>query len=116
LEDDALLVGQGAEGVARLNLTRAMVQPYLFGGIGWTRYQLARTPTNTSSILGDDDVLSVPFGVGISFRVARSLLLDLRGTGRAAFYDDLMDAPYAATGQTAKLHGWNVGALLGWEF
>ena len=43
LDTDALLVGQGAEGNLRLNLTTRRVQPYLFGGIGWTRYNLERS-------------------------------------------------------------------------
>jgi hypothetical protein len=116
LDSDALLLGQGAEGTARLNLGRFAVQPYLFGGVGWMHYQLERTPSNTSSIRESDDVLNVPFGAGIGFRIARGVLLDLRATGRAAFDDDLMDVPYANTGKEARLHSWNAAGRLGVEF
>jgi len=116
LGNNARLIGNGAEGDLRVNLTRQMVQPYLFGGLGWDHYQLNMSGSNTSSLRDKDDVLTVPFGVGLSLRVARSLLFDLRGTARAAFYDDLMDGPYAASGQDAKLHSWNLAGRLGWEF
>lgn len=113
---DARLIGNGAEGDLRVNLTRKMVQPYLFGGLGWDHYKVSTSGANTSSLRDSDDVLTVPFGVGLSLRVAKSVLIDVRGTARAAFYDDLMDGPYAASGQDAKLHTWNVGGRLGWEF
>jgi hypothetical protein len=65
---------------------------------------------------GSDNILTVPFGAGLAARVARGLLLDLRATGRAAFYDNLMDGVYANTAEDARLHSWNVGGRLGWEF
>jgi len=116
INDDALIVGHGVEGALRLNLTQRTIQPYLFGGVGWTRYQLQRTPENTSSLRRSDDVLAVPFGAGLAARVARGLLLELRATGRAAFYDNLMDGASVNTEQDARLHSWNTGGRLGWEF
>jgi OmpA family len=116
INDNALIVGQGAEAALRINLSRMAVQPYLFGGAGWTRYQLRRTTANTSSLRGTDDILTAPFGAGLAARVAAGLLLDLRATGRAAFYDDLMDGAYANTGEDARLDSWNLGGRLGWEF
>jgi OmpA family len=113
---DAKLLGNGAEGTLRLNLTRKMVQPYLFGGAGWTHYQVITSGNNTSSFRNNDDVLTVPFGAGISVRLSQGMLMDVRATGRAAFYEDLMGATYADTGQDARLHTWNAGARLGWEF
>jgi len=116
ITSNALIVGNGAEAALRLNLTRVALQPYLFGGLGWTRYQLRRTPENSSSLRGSDDILTVPFGAGLAARVARGLLFDLRATGRAALYDNLMDGVYADTAENARLHSWNVGGRLGWEF
>jgi hypothetical protein len=116
IDDQALIVGNGAEGALRLNLPRMAVQPYVFGGLGWTRYQLRRTLENASSLRGSDDIFTVPFGVGVAARLVRGLLLDLRVTGRAAFYDDLMDDAYASTADDARLHSWNAGGRLGWEF
>jgi hypothetical protein len=114
--DNARLVGNGVEGDLRINLTRQMVQPYLFGGVGWDHYRLSMNGANTSSLRDQDDIMTVPFGVGVAFRLTPGFTFDVRGTGRAAFYDDLMDGPYAASGQDARLHTWNVGGRLGWEF
>jgi hypothetical protein len=116
LSDNAKLIGNGAEATARFNFTKRAIQPYIFAGVGWEHYTLDNTGANTSSLRDTDDVLTVPGGVGISFRLASSLLLDLRGTARATFSDDLMNGPYASTGQDARLHNWNAGARLGWEF
>jgi hypothetical protein len=116
LDSDANLIGNGAEATARFNFTRRAIQPYVFGGVGWEHYTLQKTGENTSSLRESDDVMTVPAGVGVSFRLARSLLLDVRGTARATFDDELMDGPYANTGQDARLHSWNAGARLGWEF
>jgi hypothetical protein len=116
LGSNARLIGNGAEGDVRINLTRQMVQPYVFGGLGWDRYQLSMSGSNTSSLRDQDDVMTVPFGAGLSVRAGKGFLFDVRATGRAAYYDDLMDGPYAASGQDAKLHSWNLGARLGWEF
>lgn len=116
LSNSAKLVGNGAEAALRLNLTRSAIQPYIFGGAGWTHYKVDTSGSNTSSLLDSDDVLTVPFGAGISFRLPQGLLLDLRATGRAAYYDDLMAGAYANTGKDARLHSWNAGGRLGWEF
>jgi opacity protein-like surface antigen len=116
LASAAKLVGNGAEATARFNFTRRAIQPYVFAGMGWTHYQITNAASNTSSLRDNDDVLTVPAGVGVSFRLAQSLLLDVRGTARATFNDDMLDGPYANTGQDARLHSWNAGARLGWEF
>jgi peptidoglycan-associated lipoprotein len=115
LDSDAVLVGNGAEGTVRVNILQMRVQPYVFGGLGWTHYNVSDSSTATSSIRDSDDILEVPFGVGLSFRVAQSLLLDLRGTGRAAFYENMFDAAVASN-KEARLHSWNVGGRIGWEF
>ena len=117
LGSDAILMGNGAEATARVNFTRrAVVQPYIFGGVGWNHFSLQNEGSNTSSLLSSDDVLTVPFGVGIGFRLTDQLSLDVRGTGRAAFDDELMAAPFANTDQDARLHTWNALARVGFEF
>lgn len=116
LDTNAVLISNGAEGDARINFTRGRIQPYVFGGLGWQHYNISNTDVNTSALLDSDDVMIVPFGVGLSFRFREHLLLDIRGTGRAAFFDDLLEGPYAATGQDAALDSWNAGLRLGWEF
>jgi len=117
LDRDALLVGNGAEGNLRLNLGTLRVQPYLFGGAGWTHYSVERNNNITSSITSrTDDVFTVPAGAGLSFRIGRGLLLDLRGTYRWAFGADILNASYVGTGKSAGLSNWNAAGHLGWEF
>jgi hypothetical protein len=116
LDSSAALVGNGAEGTARWNITRTRLQPYLFGGLGWTTYRLANDDFNTSAVREKDTVMTVPFGAGLGYRVTRAFVFDLRFTGRTTFGDDLFDAAYAGTGREAELGNWNVGGRLGWEF
>jgi len=72
LDEDALVVGNGAEATLRVNILPSFfVQPYVFGGLGWTYYSIEEADT-----AGDDsdNVFSLPYGAGVSFRVAQSLL------------------------------------------
>ena len=81
LSTNSHLVGNGVEGDLRLNFTNYMVQPYIFGGAGWTHYQIYNTVTNTSDITNHDDVGTVPArrrsldpaGEGVPHRRARDL-------------------------------------------
>ena len=115
LANNAVLVGNGAEGNLRINLTRARVQPYLFGGIGWTHYQLTNMSSvaNTSSVLDKDDIGTVPLGAGISARLGRAFIVDVRGTYRATFNDDLFRA---MTNNNNSLQSWAAAGRLGFEF
>jgi len=116
LNQQALVVGQGAEGDVRINVGTLKVQPYIFGGFGWTRYEVMQANGATAGIADVDNTLNVPMGAGLDFRVSQSLLLDLRGNWRWTFDDELLDGAYNGTGKTAKLHNWNASAHLGWEF
>jgi hypothetical protein len=116
LASDARLLGNGAEGTLRINFTRARVQPYIFGGAGWTHYQLNNTPTITSDVRSSDDIGTVPLGAGLSARLGKGFLLDVRGTYRATFNEDLLNAATAAAGESSSLQSWNVGGRVGFEF
>ena len=113
LSTDSLLIGNGVEGALRVNLTQMRVQPYLFGGVGWTHYQLNNTATNTSSILPRDDIGTVPLGAGVSGRLGRGFIVDARGTYRATFDDDLLRAQ-ATTSNT--MQSWSAAGRVGFEF
>jgi hypothetical protein len=124
VDTGAMLIGNAIEGDARLNLTTGAVQPYIFGGIGFTHYEVANTNRNTSSINDEEDMGHVPVGAGLGFQAA-GLLIDVRGTFRAAFDDDLLDQPVQGdepdlipdqNDAKAELDTWNVGARVGWEF
>jgi hypothetical protein len=113
LSTNSVLLGNGVEGTLRVNMTRSRIQPYLFGGVGYTHYQLNNTATNTSSVLGSDDIGTIPMGVGITGRLGRSFILDARGTYRATFSDDLLRAMAA---DNNSLQSWNASARVGFEF
>ena len=71
VDSSAMLVGNGVQGALRLNGTiDAPVQPFVFGGAAWRRYDLTNTSINTSDLAGSDDVLEIPMGVGLSGRWA----------------------------------------------
>ena len=116
LSTNSLLLGNGLEGTLRVNLTRARVQPYLFGGVGWTHYQLTNAQTNTSSLRVDDDVGTVPLGAGLSARLGTLFILDIRGTYRATFSDQLFQAQALNTGGSNSMQTWNAAGRVGFEF
>jgi hypothetical protein len=113
LASSSVLLGNGFEGTLRINLTHGRIQPYLFGGAGFTHYQLSNTSTNTSSVRGDDDIGTVPLGAGITGRLAGSFIVDARGTYRATFDDDLLRATAASSN---SMQSWNASARIGFEF
>ena len=120
LNTSALLVGNGVEGTLRVNLLRTRVQPYLFGGMGWTHYQVTNSATNTSSIRGSDDIGTVPLGAGLSARLGTAFIVDIRGTYRATFADDLLQAANATTSgsnsNSNSMQSWNAAGRVGFEF
>ncbi len=117
LDSDATLIRNGVEGALRLNLPfnprgSVLVEPYAFGGAGWSRYNLVNEDFNTSNVRDEDDVFTVPLGVGLSTG-ARGFLFDARFTYRPTFGDDLVQNP---DGSTADLQNWTAGASIGYEF
>src|SRR5262249_17473757 len=110
LSRNAVLVGNGVEGTLRVNLIRARIQPYLFGGAGWTPYQLANTSTVRSSVLAMDEIGTVPMGAGITARVVGALIFDVRATYRATFNDQLLRSTGA---DRNSMQTWNVGGRVG---
>jgi outer membrane protein OmpA-like peptidoglycan-associated protein len=116
LDDNAQLLGNGAEANLRLNFLRGgMVRPYAFGGVGWTHYDLTNTETAAADVEDNDDVVHIPAGLGIGFNVFRGVTLDLRGTVRAAFEDETFE-PMAAADDEMGLENWSTSAQLGFEF
>jgi hypothetical protein len=103
----AALVGNGAEGTVRAKLPLSAgglrVEPFVFGGAGWSRYQVVGdgdpramiTPTTPT------DAVSLPVGSGLVM-AHENLLLDLRVTYRAAPRD-------------RDLRSWAAGVTVGCE-
>jgi hypothetical protein len=111
LSNNAVLVGNGAQADARLNLTDTLVQPFFYGGVAWKRYSITNSSQNTSDLIDNDDVLEIPLGVGVAAKYA-GLMLDLRGEYRLANQDDL----FAATPNSDRADRWGVNANVGLAF
>lgn len=116
LQDKAFLMGNGAETDLRINITRMRIQPYVFGGAGWMNYHIRNTTISGAALSNNDNVLTIPFGLGATWRIGKAFLVDVRGTARVVYGDTLFDkvAMTANTGNPG-LNNWNLGARLGWE-
>jgi hypothetical protein len=112
---NAALIGNGAEAVARANLPLAAgnlrVEPFLFGGVGWTYYSIANSDTNTSNIKDGVNALTIPFGAGVSLAYEH-FLVDARFTYRAVFDDKLVPT---AGNDSLDLQNWSGGLTLGYQ-
>jgi hypothetical protein len=89
LSNNAYLLSNGGEANLRLNILPGMIQPYVFGGIGFRHYSIEGTDTNLSAIADNDTIGIVPVGGGLTLRIDQ-FLLDARGTFRFAFNDTMM--------------------------
>lgn len=119
LDGDAMLVGNGVQGALRVNTTIDLpVQPFIYGGVAWRRYDLTNTSANTSDISDSDDVLEVPLGVGLAAKW-QGLIVDARGEFRPAWFQDLVPEIIGNTGLAdgfGSMHRWGVNASVGYEF
>lgn len=115
------LLGTTVEGALRYNiLPHAPVTPYIFGGVGWTRYDVTETNVSLSdSGMNDkDNLLEFPMGVGFAYRMA-GFVADVRGTFRAATDQNLVlknTVVNPTSDDFAKMHTWEASAALGYEF
>jgi hypothetical protein len=122
---DANLVKNGGEAALRINLGTgstyggAMVNPFLFGGVGWNRYDVVNENLNLGVINKSDTSGVIPFGVGLSIG-GEGFMLDTRFTYRRSFNENLIPTgtrlPNGSTTSTAQLDTWEATASLGFEF
>ncbi len=113
LDRSAALISTGVEAAVRVNLAMADWQPYVVAGAGWRRYDLTGADFNTSSVAGEDNVLEIPIGAGVSYRY-RGFVGDARATLRPSFDNDLIAGPTGSPRPT--LHNWTASLMGGWEF
>jgi outer membrane protein OmpA-like peptidoglycan-associated protein len=112
LSSNAFLLGNGAEADLRLQWPGTMVRPFVFGGVGWTHYDVQRA-TATGGLRDSDNVGMVPVGVGLALGLPNGPVLEIRATERFAFDDDL----FRGMGATDNgLDNWNVTGRIGAEF
>jgi hypothetical protein len=116
LDENAVLISNGIEGLVRLNLGNRLVQPFIVGGASWVRYSIVNASVNTSDVRDRDDVFAVPVGAGLATYVGDSgFMADVRFMYRFAFGDDLVKS-IAPGSHDAGLASWNVSLRLGYAF
>jgi hypothetical protein len=115
------LIGTTVEGAARFNvLPHFAFTPYVFGGIGWQRYDVTQTTVSLSDggMNAHDNLLEFPLGAGFAYR-AGGFVADLRGTFRIATDQNLVLTTPTLTPTSsdfAPMHTWEASAALGYEF
>jgi hypothetical protein len=113
------LLGTAVEGALRWNiLPHAPLNPYVFGGVGWQRYDItgATFRLSDSGINDSDNEVSYPVGAGLVFR-DNGFVADLRGTYRWTTDNSLIVAhPLTPGSGFAKMDSWGAGASAGFEF
>jgi hypothetical protein len=123
-DQDATLIGTGFEGALRLNLAPGSdVSPFVFGGLGWKRYDVSESDFRTAStgIADEDTLMEIPFGGGFALR-SGGVILDTRFTFRAAVGEDLVvdedDIDIDGDGDVdaERMDNWAIAAGLGFEF
>jgi hypothetical protein len=113
VQSNAVLVSNGVEGAVRLNVpvvlrSRQLLEPFGFVGLGWQRYQVTNTNTNTSSLANNDDIMSMPVGGGLEYAIGR-FMADARFTYRSTYYNDLMRFG-------GNVNNWGVSTQVGVSF
>ena len=108
------LVTNGVEGVVRVqypwHMDRWLVEPFAFGGAGWTHFKL-----NSSSSLAlqdANDLFVVPVGAGV-MAIYDHIVMDARFTYRQTFDESLIPA---SGGSAASLKSWAITGAIGYEF
>lgn len=116
LDDNAILLSNGIEGLARLNLGTRQIQPFIVGGASWVRYSIVNSNVNTSDVRDRDDVLAIPVGAGLATYVGDTgFMADVRFMYRFTFNDDLI-RPTSGNSDGSSLANWNVSLRLGYAF
>lgn len=116
LDRTALLISTGLEAGVRFNLRAGgLVSPYVATGVGWRRYDLPGFAADANGMADHDDVLELPVGVGLAFRLGGTTL-DARAQYRFASGSDLArDGAMAMGDDHLDLNRWGVSANLGVE-
>lgn len=116
-DKNANLIGTAIGADVRVNVLPAeQWQPYAFVGGAYRRYDVTGADFTTADTgMNDSDTLfEVPMGAGVSYR-DQGLLIDLRGTFRAAVDANLVQESLTST-DYVPMHNWSASARVGWEF
>jgi hypothetical protein len=116
LDDNAVLLSNGVEGLARVNFGVGRIQPFVVGGASWVRYSIVNSKINTSDVRDRDDVFAVPVGAGLATYMGDTgFMADVRFMYRFTFNDDLIQ-PTPTNSDGTSLANWNVSLRLGYAF
>jgi len=89
-------------------LQSALVAPFVFGGAGWTRYDLVNEIDTLGVVASSTDhQFTMPFGAGVAAGY-RGFIGEVRGIYRQAFEEDLF--------LDRDMSSWGVSFSLGGEF
>jgi hypothetical protein len=103
----------GLEGDVRFNYPHSngswLIEPFAFGGLGWTHFHVNGLQASTASSRSSDDVLTVPVGGGLTVGYDH-ILSEGRFTYRQTFNEALVP------GGNGTLKNWTAGAAVGYEF
>ena len=118
LDNDSILLANGVEGLARLNLlgftglgndAALGIQPFVAAGAGYKHYEVVNEDFNTSAIDGEGDVLEIPLEGGLSY-MSNGFLIEARGSFKPVVEESNM------FGNEAPLHNWGATLRVGTEF
>jgi hypothetical protein len=116
LDNSALLVGTAVEVGARFNAFPShALSPYLYMGMAWRRYDLTRYEANFSDVSATDNVVEIPIGAGVAYRMF-GWIIDGRVQFRAATGSDLVRDDSADNDTGIAMHRWGISGNLGYEF
>jgi hypothetical protein len=113
------LVSNGFEGNLRFNVPimkgASLIEPYGVVGLGWSRYHITNYNSNTATLSDfdatDDDVMTVPLGVGFAYGY-KAFIADVRGTYAPTYYNNLLQA----SNGSGTLSTWGFGGQVGFAF
>jgi outer membrane protein OmpA-like peptidoglycan-associated protein len=113
-----LLVSNGVEGTARLNIPLHvgyhLIEPYGFAGVGYAHYTISNFNNNAqalSSFSSSDDVMTVPVGGGLAYAF-KGFIADARAGWTATYYQNLLNG----FSGSSTLDHWQVGGNVGFRF
>jgi hypothetical protein len=116
-EGSGFVSSQGVDGDLRLQLP-FVVQPYVFGGVGYNHMAINNNPNGIPATNGNgvttiltDDQFTVPAGAGLAGYVGKHVQLDLRGTYRYTPDNTLTNIM-----GNKNLNQWAATGRVGWVF
>jgi len=115
---DGVIIGDGIEANAVVSLLPrgSIVDPYVFVGAGYTRFNLVNETSYDPSVLRKhDNAFVLPSGAGLSVSLPGNLLVDARFTYRAIFDDGMIFLSGPAY-DALNMSQWGASARVAYQF